>query len=510
MCGFLFTNTKQKQAVNALYLMRFRGPDSSYYEVHGDFFLGHNRLAILDLSNAGIQPMYSHSKKNVILYNGEIYNFRELATEYSIHLQSNCDTELLLELYEKIGLRMVDKLNGMFSFIILNCETNDFVVVRDRLGVKPLYYSIINGYWIFSSEIAPIKFLIKNTTIDEIGLRQYKKLRAFFRGHTIWNEIKMFPAGSYFSSSKRKFDYYWEFQDDDKDAPSDDELFDLLKTAVNYRMISDVSVGCFLSGGLDSSIIASLMQQVETWSVGSIENNEFKWSQQIADNLGMPHNKIIVEAHQYKKILKKMVRIRQEPISVPNEIMIYLMSQEAKRKNTVVLGGEGADELFFGYDRIFSWANSSQWNLNDFDFYYSYSKGEDMEILEYVLEPYIVKSNTALKTVARFFQIAHLHGLLRRLDFSTMLASVEARVPFVDHRLVDRMAGVSFEYRMKDGVIKAPLKRIFSSLLPVEILKRNKIGFPVDIEKMLSIPNAEYKHFFNLNLSILFGEEKWL
>ena len=119
------------------------------------------------------------------------------------------------------------------------------------------------------------------------------------------------------------------------------------------------------------------------------------------------------------------------------------------------------------------------------------------------MEPYLISSKTALKTVARFFQLAHLHGLLRRLDFSTMLASIEARVPFLDHRLVERMAGVDFEYRMNQGIIKAPLKRVFGALVPLRVIERRKVGFPVNLEKMLSIPGAGYRHFLELNLQQL-------
>jgi len=504
MCGFIFSKDKEGALFNeAFNELTFRGPDSDKSISIGGFNLGHKRLKILDLSDAGAQPMFSHSRKHVILYNGEVYNFQELALKHGIRLHSHCDTELIVELYEKIGLGMLPELNGMFSFVILNLETREFVVVRDRLGIKPLFYSFHRGEVIFCSEVSPIKKLLGGTTIDEVGVRQYQKLRTFFRGHTIWNEIKMFPSGSIYKSSTGRFEKYWELSLEEQEAPNDDELFQLVKSAVDYRTISDVPVGCFLSGGLDSSIIAALMKRVETWGVGCSEQNEFEWSQQVADNLSMPHNQILVDSGQYRGTMEEMIRVRQEPLSVPNEVLIYLMSRAAKSKNTVVLGGEGADELFFGYDRIFRWANDNQWDLRDFDTHYSYRKGGDLEVLDYVMEPYRVSSSSALKTVAKFFQLGHLHGLLRRVDFASMLASVEARVPFVDHRLVERIAGVSFNYRMHDGLVKAPLKRVFRPLVPLGIIERKKVGFPVDLGNMLSIPGAGYEEFLNLNLEIL-------
>jgi len=161
------------------------------------------------------------------------------------------------------------------------------------------------------------------------------------------------------------------------------------------------------------------------------------------------------------------------------------MTQEVKKHNTVVLSGEGADELFFGYDRIFRWAAESKtWDLKEFSSRYSYGAHDDLEIVEDVMSPFVKDGFSPLDTVARFFQIAHLQGLLRRVDNSTMRCSVEARVPFVDHTLIERMAGVSADYRMAGGVVKAPLKRVFESLIPQGIRQRKKIGFPVPLEEI--------------------------
>jgi len=166
-------------------------------------------------------------------------------------------------------------------------------------------------------------------------------------------------------------------------------------------------------------------------------------------------------------------------------VLLYKMTQEVKKYNSVVLSGEGADELFFGYDRIFKWAaEAKSWDIKEFSSRYSYGAHEDWEVLEDVMAPFVQEGGSPLDIVARFFQLAHLHGLLRRVDNSTMRCSVEARVPFIDHTLVERMSGVPASYRMQDGVVKAPLKRIFDSLIPDEILTRKKIGFPVPLEEI--------------------------
>ena len=178
------------------------------------------------------------------------------------------------------------------------------------------------------------------------------------------------------------------------------------------------------------------------------------------------------------------------------------MTLEVKTKNTVILSGEGADELFFGYDRIFNWARNNNWDLDSFDSHYSYGSHKDNEILEDVLAPFMDYGNP-IDVVAAFFQIAHLHGLLRRLDNATMLCSVEARVPFVDHRLVERMAGVSYDYRVQNQISKYPLKTIFHKYLPKEIINRKKVGFPVPLSNIFSDKKPLMDQWLRFNLDTL-------
>ena len=177
-----------------------------------------------------------------------------------------------------------------------------------------------------------------------------------------------------------------------------------------------------------------------------------------------------------------MIKQRKEPLSVPNEVLIYLMTKNVKKLNTVILSGEGADELFLGYDRIFNWAyNTDSLSLIEFDKFYCYGSNPDDEVLDFALEG--LPGETVFEKIAYFFQIYHLKGLLRRVDNSTMLCSVEARVPFVDHRLVELIAGTPFEWRMGPR-IKEPLKRIYKNLIPDEVINRKKIGFPVPLKNI--------------------------
>lgn len=471
MCRLLFSNfpaVTKKKFIYALSLMQSGGPDVPLCYSEYDFAkLGHNRLAILDVNPRSNQPYSSRDKRYVIIYNGEVYNYKELASHYNISMQTDSDTELILELSLKLGFeKALPLFNGMFAYVIYDKKTREFFVARDRLGIKPLYYCKLKGEtFVFSSEISAIVCLLNNQVdIDDEGLRQYKKLRTFFNGKTIYKNISMFPAGCYMKQGK--FFQYWSLPEGTQKAPSDEELKYLIESAVKYRKISDVSIGSYLSGGLDSTIVAALADEAHTWTVGFQDNNEFEWGRIAAENIRSKHCEVLVDSEEFVKSTEFMVKKRMEPLSVPNEVLLYLMTKEVKKKNTVVLSGEGADELFWGYDRIFRWANKQKdFDILKFSQLYSYGSNDDMEIVESVIEPFF-KYGKPINIVAAFFQVAHLHGLLRRLDNSTMLCGVEARTPFVDYRLVNRMAGVPFKYRMKDGIVKAPLKRVFRSIIP--------------------------------------------
>ena len=504
MCGILFTNDpniKKKSFVSALYEMEHRGPDSTGgYVSYENNKLGHNRLKIIDLNNRSNQPLKSQNSEYDIIFNGEIYNYAELAKKYNLDMITKSDTEVLLELYVLLGSKMLQELNGMFSFVIYNNQTSEIFAARDRLGIKPLYYTKQRNYITLSSEISPIIKLYNFSEIDDIGIRQYKKLRAFFNGRTYLKNVQMFPAGYFMEKSKVQ--RYWCLPIGQKDQPEDDELVDLLNSSVKYRCISDVEVGSYLSGGIDSTLIASIAKKVHSWTVGFNSLNEFEWGKLGAAFIGTSHHEVLVNEDSFISSAIAMINKRKEPLSVPNEVLLYEMTKQVKIKNTVVLSGEGADELFFGYDRIFNWAQNNKWDLESFDSYYSYGSHKDDEIIEDVLSPFM-NYGECIDIVAAFFQVAHLHGLLRRLDNATMLCSVEARVPFVDHRLVERMAGVPFTYRFKNGISKYPLKKLFKDYLPEEIINRKKVGFPVPISKIFNEKNQPMDQWLKFNLDTL-------
>ena len=486
MCGILFSNDpgiERSSFLSALELLNHRGPDATGYEKLGINRLGHKRLKILDLDDRSNQPFYSRDGRFIIVYNGEIYNYRELARQNAINQTTTSDTEVIVELYSKHGPKFLTLLNGMFSMVILNTTTSELFIARDRLGVKPLYMHRNGEHISIASEIAPLLKITGESTYDDIGLRQYRKLRTFFNGRTAYKNIQMFPAGHYLLNGKLY--RYWNLPEEDSVEPSDDELREIIVDSVNMRLISDVTVGSYLSGGLDSTIIAALAAKPHTWTVGFSDNNEFEWGRLAAEHIHSTHHEVIIHPEEFVSLAQQMIKKRREPLSVPNEVLLYKMTNVLKKENTVILSGEGADELFFGYDKIFRWAESAkQLDIVEFSRLYSYGSHDDIEIVEDALEPFM-HLKKAIKIVSHFFQVAHLHGLLRRLDNATMLCSVEARVPFVDHHpLVERMAGVSFDYRMKGGEVKSPLKRVFRDLVPGAIITRKKIGFSVPLERI--------------------------
>ena len=482
MCGILayFGNKiSRERFADSLDLMDHRGPEYTGIKFYDNVMFGHKRLAIIDLSSSSNQPFELNDYS--LIFNGEIYNYIELKKEHNLETITNSDTEVLLRMYIKYGAGCLQYFNGMFSFIIYNKLSKDIFVARDRLGIKPLYVYEKNNELIYSNEISTI-LNIYSSDFDDFGLRQYRKLRMTLKEYTIYKDIKQFPAASYSMNGKKT--KYWDIDPKQTVNPSDDELDFLLQDSVSLRKRSDVPVGTYLSGGLDSTILTYLLKPDHTWTVGFPEMNEFNWTDIADKSLASRHHKVLVSKEQFLETGEWMINKRKEPLSVPNEILIYLMTKEVKKENTVVLSGEGADELFWGYDRIFKWANSQESiQISDFDKKYCYGSNVDNEVIDFALEN--IPGKRPLERIAYFFQIYHLHGLLRRVDNSTMLCSVEARVPFVDHRLVEMMIGASFDWKMGNS-FKEPLKRIYKHLIPEQIINRKKIGFPVPLENVFA------------------------
>ncbi len=345
-----------------------RGPDDSgeWSDEQEQVFFGHQRLSIIDLSQTGHQPMISQ-QGNVVTFNGEIYNYRELRKQVSDYqFKSQSDTEVLLALYEKSGYSCLQQLDGMFAFALWDCKRKELFLARDRAGEKPLYYSVDNGIFAFSSELKSLLQLpwIK-ADLDEKAFYHFLTFNQLAPPFTMFKGISKMPPATMMTvdaSGIRFFKPYWEVEYFDYRQVSKQELaektYTLLKQSVHSQMISDVPVGAFLSGGVDSSAVVALMSQkssgnIKTYSIG-FENqpdyDELKFAASVSKQFNTEHFERIVTASEITEFVPRMAEIFDEPLADSTCIPIYFIAQKAREEGTiVVLTGDGSDEIFAGY-----------------------------------------------------------------------------------------------------------------------------------------------------------------
>lgn len=362
-----------------------RGPDDKGYWATEDrkLHFGHLRLSIIDLSPAGHQPMIT-ATGTAIVFNGEIYNFNELREKYfkGLNFNSTSDTEILLLLYEKFGESCVDFLNGMFAFAIWNSQKKELFIARDRSGKKPFYYSFSNGKFSFSSELKALLTLPWiDRKLDDQSLYHFLTFNMLAPPQTMFEGINKLAAGHTLTISQdgsHRSREFWEVHYDSSISTMDEsELVDLvnssLKKAVDYRMVSDVPVGAFLSGGVDSSAIVALMSQktnipINTFSVGfdgQQNYDERYYAAKVAAMFKTNHEEIIVTANDIEQFLPKVVDIFDEPLADETCIPIYFLSQKARSSGSiVVMTGDGSDELFAGYRNWKKYIRMAPWYEN--------------------------------------------------------------------------------------------------------------------------------------------------
>lgn len=525
-----------------------RGPDACGMHIGTGFALGHCRLKVIDLEG-GVQPMASSDGKVWVSYNGEIYNFKEIKGDlYDLgyRFKTDSDTEVLVRAYEEFGIDCIKRFNGMFAIALVDLEKNKFFLARDRLGIKPLYYTVKDGCIIFGSEIkAILEYPGIKREINPYGVSSYLSYRYVLGKETLFRGIFSLSPGHILtvSNSSFKIDSYWEIpiiaQKEDKGEEFYIErLRELFARAVKYRMISDVPLGAYLSGGLDSSLIVALMAElakepIKTFTIGFEEKgfNEFEFSRMVASRYKTDHKEILLSGSNYMDLMPKLIAFKDGPLSVPNEVSLYEMSRELKKHITVVLSGEGADELFGGYGRIFrSPFDCERMELNrdniqeHFLSLYNYLSSKDKkcffqgefngslngdEKISKLFESYFerIRSLSQYDQYLWIFEKLHLVGLLHRLDMTTMATAVEARVPFVDHKLVEFGFSMPFKYKLRwksllhkaiattksineisenYDVTKYILRKSFVDKLPEPIISRKKVGFPVPLHKWFS------------------------
>jgi asparagine synthase (glutamine-hydrolysing) len=562
-----------------------RGPDDQGIYTSADNQLGfvHRRLAILDLSAAGHQPMASVDERYVIAFNGEIYNHlilrRELEQQVGCQWRGHSDTETLLEGIRVWGLEhTIKRCVGMFAFALWDSTERELTLVRDRAGEKPLYYGFCNGVFLFGSELKALKaHPAFDARINVAALALMLRHKYVPAPHTIYQQLFKLAPGAMLSISANalhegaKSRQYWSFASAAKSAQTDkfsgseqDGLTAIerqLKLAVSEQMLADVPLGAFLSGGTDSSLIAALMQAqsaqpVRTFTVGfnQAEYNEAEHAKAVAAHLGTDHTEIYVGEQDALNIVPKLATMYDEPFGDSSQIPTHLIAREARKHVTVALSGDAGDELFAGYTRYFRAQSFAQrlapmpmalfralqlcqplfhadiWQqldklfgqqhsglvsngvarmaelsqLRNFSGIYRHMVSDwkaPTQLLNGINEPDTLLStaDTVDGVTAQFdwMMLADCQtylpdDVLVKVDRAAMAASLETRVPMLDHRVIELALRMPLEYKVRDGSGKWALKQILYKYVPRQLLDRPKTGFGVPTDHWLRGPLKDW------------------
>ena len=535
MCGIVgFVNYKKdlSQEYNILKNMTStlsnRGPDEEGFYINKNVALGHKRLIVID-PEGGKQPMiekYSYGEY-VIVYNGQIYNTKELRKtliENGFEFNGHCDTEVLLKAFIHFGYDVVHHLNGIFSFAVWNTRTEELFLARDHFGVKPLFYTESDNTLIFSSELKAIfEYPGIDKVLDKQGISELFGIGpAHTPGTTIYKDIfEIKPAHfAVYNKSGLHIQKYWELKSNPHTEDFDttcEHLRNLLEDAISRQLVSDMPICTFLSGGLDSSIISKYtadylknqkLAPLDTYSVDYVDNDknfvksDFQpnsdgyYIDLMTKNIYSNHHKVILDTPELAKALEKAMIARDVPGMADVDSSLYLFCKEVKKEKTVTLMGECADEIFGGYpwffredalkSGTFPWSiaiEERQKILNpniskkiDLNSYIDYRYNESLENVE-ILD--CDSAETAEKRKISYLTITwFMQTLLNRADRMSMANGFEVRVPFCDYRLAEYMYNVPWEIKALNGREKGLLRYIMKGILPDEIIERKKSPYP--------------------------------
>ena len=560
MCGIAGVfHAERDRAVERQLLMRMnesithRGPDDAGIYIDGPLGFAHRRLSVIDLAS-GHQPMLDKDLSRAIVYNGEIYNFRELRKSQSpnTRFETDCDTEVVLKSAAMDSVDWLDGLNGMFAFAIWDFHKRQLLLARDRLGIKPLYYAHLGDTLVFASEIKTLLLcpgVSREPNIDR--LPEYLAFRAVSGNETMFKNIYELPPAHAMTISQDDFEprirKFWK-EGDGKDISAyadpnmsfEEQFEELLTSAVRYRLISDVPVGSFNSGGVDSSLISAVMRsltegELHTFSVGFEEPayDESKYSKMVANQLKTNHHTLVVNEHDYVENLERTLLQLEEPINHAHTIQLLLLSRLAREFVTVALTGEGADELFGGYPRLqipllaqrlrimpavlsksllriaetlnkrkliklMENAHDVRGSVVENSRYVPKATMQrivggsvDLSFRAQIYDEVSAKNTTLLGAALNFDQRTYLPSLLNRLDKVSMASSLECRVPFLDFRIVEWSNRLPDHIKMKVGrTNKHIVKKVAENWLPKEIVYRKKVGFGTPIGEWFRNPRG--------------------
>ncbi|MFZ0418138.1 MAG: asparagine synthase (glutamine-hydrolyzing) [Candidatus Sulfotelmatobacter sp.] len=588
ICGIFHVGTDQRANDAALLAMNqqivHRGPDDAGMLVSDGAGLAMRRLSIIDIKT-GHQPLSNEDGSIWIVYNGEIYNHAELrqqmiARGHTYHTHS--DTESIVHLYEEYGQDCVQHLRGMFAFVIWDKPRNKLFAARDRLGIKPFYYRLQDDTFIFGSEIkALLAYPGVSAEFNSSVLPEYLAFGYIAGEETFFSGIRKLPAGHTLElteSGGQTVLRYWDLSVGEDPHPRERSYYvrryrELLEDAVSSHLMSDVPLGVFLSGGLDSSAVAALTaksrrEPIQTFAVGYAEQaySELPYAKTVADHIGSQHHEIQVTRQQFFDTLPEVIWHEDEPVCWTSSVALYHLARFTRKHVTVVLTGEGSDETLAGYTR-YAWTvwnsrmdsiyrsvapsslrafireqihsanlganlrrklehtclgrDGESWPSFYFDnFYSAFSAEEQRQLLSPEFQastgsPYCGSmafwersSGTVLKRLLYTDINTYLVELLMKQDQMSMAASIESRVPFLDHLLVEFAASIPSSYAVKGLEGKSILKSAVEDLLPHSIIYRRKMGFPTpwsqwlageqlrELENLLLEPRSTQRNLF--------------
>jgi asparagine synthase (glutamine-hydrolysing) len=523
MCGFAGELRFDRKPADLAAVSRMgeriaaRGPDSFGAWQHGPLALTHRRLTIIDLSRAGEQPMQDSELGLTLVFNGCIYNYRELRAQLEAagyRFFSHSDTEVLLKAYHAWGADFVQRLHGMFAFAIAERDSGRLVLGRDRLGIKPLYVSNAPGRVRFASTLPGLLAGGDvDTSIDRIALHHYMTFHSVVPApHTILNGVRKLPAATVRvieADGTSKDTRYWQpsFTRRDKPMPASawqDALLEKLQKAVQRRMVADVPIGVLLSGGLDSSLIVALLAHagqrgLSTFSIGfeaggGESGDEFYYSDLVANHFGTRHHQIRIPNTNLLSGVDAALSHMSEPMISHDAVAFFLLSEQVSKHVKVVQSGQGADEVFAGYDWYPPLADVPREQA--LEAYSAAFFDRPRDLLARIVAPeYLADHDVSRDFVRAHFAeegaettldaalridstIMLIDDPVKRVDNMTMAWGLEARVPFLDHELIELAAACPPELKLADGG-KGVLKAASRSLLPAEVIDRPKGYFPV-------------------------------
>ncbi|HEY1658745.1 MAG TPA: asparagine synthase (glutamine-hydrolyzing) [Candidatus Sulfotelmatobacter sp.] len=571
ICGIFFTDRERHVSHAVLAAMNrrivHRGPDDEGYFVEDNVGLAMRRLSIIDVKT-GHQPLANENENVWIVYNGEIYNHADLRRDLEARehrYRTHSDTETIVHLYEEYGRDCVKHLRGMFAFVIWDRRTRTLFAARDRLGIKPFYYRWDGSAFVFGSEIKSILAFPEVTARFNQGtLSEYLAFGYLTEPETMFEGIRKLMPGHTLELTERgdlSVKRYWELSTEPDTQPHPRAFYvstyrELFERAVSSHLMSDVPLGVFLSGGLDSSAVAALTKKIrrdslQTFSVGYGEEafSELSYARQVAEHIGSEHREVRLSREDFFNSLPMLIWHEDEPIVWPSSVALYFVARLARETVTVVLTGEGSDETLAGYTR-YAWTirnsqmdriyrsitpealrrllrkaiqnspvsaplhrklrhtflvrDGNSWPSFYFDnFFSAFAASEQADLLT---PEALAATEDAYKGSMEAWERSHgdlLHRLLytdinsyliellMKQDQMSMAASVESRVPFLDHELVEFTARIPSQYSIRGLAGKFILKEAVEDLLPASIVYRKKMGFPTPWEYWLAGPQLD-------------------